>query len=385
MAERMPSPDDPRLLPPLARAATLAAFFLAGFAMAAWAPLVPYAKARAGLDDGALGVLLLCLGAGSLVAMPLAGALTQRLGCRRVVVAAGLAASMALPVLATGASFAGLAAALFLFGAGIGAIDVAVNIQAVMVERAGGRPMMSGFHGFFSVGGMVGAGGVSLLLWLGATPLAAVLVAAAVNLGLLAGFARGLIARGGGAGAPLFALPRGRIVLIAVLCFVVFLAEGAMLDWSAVFLTAARGVDPSRAGLGYAAFALAMTIGRLSGDRIVARLGGPVVMLTGAVTAAFGLALAVLVAAPGAAVAGFAMVGLGASNIVPVLYSVLGRQTAMPAPLAVAAVTSVGYAGILAGPALIGFVAAASSLGLAFALVALSLVVVALSARVAAS
>ncbi|MCZ0736862.1 MFS transporter [Phreatobacter sp. AB_2022a] len=377
--------SDVILLPPLARGATLAAFFLAGFAMAAWAPLVPYAKARAGLDDGALGVLLLCLGAGSLVAMPLAGALAQRIGCRTVVVAAALAVSVALPVLATGSGFAVLAIALLLFGAGIGAIDVAVNIQAVMVERAGGRPMMSGFHGFFSIGGMAGAGGVSTLLWLGATPLAAVLVAAAVNVLLLAGFARGLIARGGGAGAPLFALPHGRIVLIAVLCFAVFLAEGAMLDWSAVFLTGARGVDPSRAGLGYAAFALAMTIGRLSGDRVVARLGGPAVMLTGAAVAASGLALAVLVAAPGAALAGFAMVGLGAANIVPVLYSVLGRQTAMPAPLAVAAVTTVGYAGILAGPALIGFVAAASSLAAAFALVALSLVLVGLSARVAAA
>lgn len=372
-------------LPALARGATLAAFFLAGFVLAAWAPLVPYAKARAGLGDGELGLLLLCLGAGSLVAMPLAGLLAQRLGCRLVILAAALVASAALPVLATASGFAALAGALAAFGAGIGAIDVAANIQAVAVERARARPMMSGFHGFFSVGGMAGAGGVSLMLWLGATPLVAALAAGAINLALLAGFARGLMADGGAADAPFFVMPHGLIVVIGLLCFVVFLAEGAMLDWSAVFLTALRGVDPSRAGLGYAAFALAMTVGRLSGDRVVARLGGPAVMIAGGVTAASGLALAILVPVAGAALAGFAMVGLGASNIVPVLYSVLGRQTVMPAPLAVAAVTTVGYAGILAGPALIGFVAAASSLAVAFALVALSLLVVASSARVAAS
>ena len=372
-------------LPALARGATLAAFFLAGFVLAAWAPLVPYAKARAGLGDGELGLLLLCLGAGSLVAMPLAGLLAQRLGCRLVILAAALVASAALPVLATASGFAALAGALAAFGAGIGAIDVAANIQAVAVERARARPMMSGFHGFFSVGGMAGAGGVSLMLWLGATPLVAGLAAGAINLALLAGFARGLMADGGAADAPFFVMPHGLIVVIGLLCFVVFLAEGAMLDWSAVFLTALRGVDPSRAGLGYAAFALAMTVGRLSGDRVVARLGGPAVMVAGGVTAASGLALAILVPVTGAALAGFAMVGLGASNIVPVLYSVLGRQTVMPAPLAVAAVTTVGYAGILAGPALIGFVAAASSLAVAFALVALSLLVVASSARVAAS
>ncbi|WP_215908890.1 MFS transporter [Phreatobacter stygius] len=370
-------------MPALAEASTRAAFFLGGFGMAAWAPLVPFAKERAHLDDGALGLLLLCLGAGSLIAMPLAGALATRLGCRAVIWAASLMICAALPWLAIGASPLWLAAALLVFGAGVGAVDVAANIQAVTVEGAAGRTLMSGFHGLFSLGGIAGAGGVSLLLWLGASPLWAMLVAAAIILGLMAGFGHGLLSHGGADGAPLFVLPHGRVVLIGWLCFIVFLAEGSMLDWSAVFLTSVRDVAPAHAGLGYAGFAVAMTLGRLNGDRVVQALGGPAVLVFGGICAASGFGLAILVPSSAAALAGFTMVGLGASNVVPVLYSAIGRQTAMPPPLAVAAVTTVGYAGILAGPALIGFLAHATSLPWAFAAVAGLLVAVAASARIA--
>lgn len=362
---------------------TRIAFLVAGFGLAAWAPLVPYAKARAGLDDGTLGLLLLCLGAGSIVAMPLTGTLAARFGCRAVIVAAGLTLSAALPFLAMGADLASLAAALFVFGAGIGTIDVAANIQAVIVEKTSGRSLMSGFHGLFSAGGIAGAGGVSLLLWLGASPLQAMLAAAAVVLALLAWCGPALLAHGGDDDAPFFVLPHGRVVFIGLLCFIVFLAEGAMLDWSAVFLTALRDADPAHAGLGYAAFAATMTIGRLSGDRVVRALGGPAVIGLGGLCAALGLGLAIVVPSWTAALAGFALVGLGAANIVPVLYSAIGRQAAMPLPLAVAAVTTLGYSGILAGPALIGFAAHASSLAAAFAGVAALLLVVAASARAA--
>ncbi|VTP65084.1 Inner membrane protein ybjJ [Serratia rubidaea] len=147
--------------------ATRIAFFVSGLGMAAWAPLVPFAKLRLNLDDGSLGLLLLCIGAGSLLAMPLTGLLTGKLGCRRVILLAGLALCIDLPLLVLMDSTPGMGLALLLFGAAIGMIDVAMNIQAVIVERASGRAMMSGFHGFFSVGGIAGAGGVSLLLWLG--------------------------------------------------------------------------------------------------------------------------------------------------------------------------------------------------------------------------
>ena len=153
-----------------------------------------------------------------------------------------------------------------------------------------------------------------------------------------------------------------------------------MLDWSAVFLKSLRHINPAHAGWGYAVFSVAMTIGRLSGDRVVQSFGRRTVIVFGGISAASGLVVAVLIPTWIAALAGFGMVGLGASNIVPVLYSALGRQRVMPANLAVGAVTTVGYLGILAGPALIGFIAHAASLPTAFLCVAAMLLLVAASA-----
>jgi MFS family permease len=360
---------------------TRIAFFIAGVGMAAWAPLVPFAKARAGLDDGALGLLLLCLGAGSIVSMPISGALAARFGCRAMVIAGAVMFSIALPLLATMSSFATLVPALLLFGAGVGLVDCVINIQAVIVERASGRSMMSGFHGLFSVGGIAGAGGVSGLLALGASPFVASLVVVAVVAIALALAGPGLLPYGSSSSGPAFAIPHGVVLFIGVLCFIVFLSEGAMLDWSAVFLTTERGMDASRAGFGYTAFAITMTIGRLAGDWIVQHVGRSRIVVVGGLLAAAGLALATLVPSWQASLLGFALVGAGCANIVPVLYSAIGRQTVMPEHVAIPAVTTLGYAGILIGPALIGFVAQAWSLPGAFLLIALSLVGVAISSR----
>jgi predicted MFS family arabinose efflux permease len=362
---------------------TRAAFFVAGFGIAAWAPLVPYAKQRLGADEATLGMLLLCLGAGSLITMPISGALATRFGCRRVIWTASLCSCASLSALAWAPTPFALAAALLVFGAGIGGIDVTANIQAVIVEQAAGKPMMSGFHGLFSGGGIAGAAAVSGLLEAGASPLLATLAVDAAILVLLLAFGRHLLPYGAVGDSAFFALPRGIVLLIGGLCFITFLAEGAMLDWSAVFLTSLRAVEPAHAGAGYAAFSIAMTGGRLLGDRVVHALGGPTVLLAGGLAAAAGLALTVIVPSWAAAFLGFALVGLGASNIVPVLYSALGRQQVMPANLAVSAVTTLGYLGILAGPALIGFVAQATSLSAALLCVAGMLLVVAACARIA--
>ncbi|MDB5765286.1 MAG: putative rane protein [Collimonas fungivorans] len=366
---------------PKQRLSTRLAFLSAGLAMAAWAPLVPYVKARLGLEEAELGLLLLCLGVGSLLAMPLTGVLAARLGCRRVVLVAGGVAYLLLPCLSLAASPLQLALALFIFGAAIGTLDVAMNIQAVMVEKASGGALMSGFHGLFSVGGFLGAGGMALLLWSGLSPQWASVVAAAIVALVLAVAGPHLLREpeSGERGA-LFVLPHGAVIFIGVLCFIVFLVEGAILDWSALFLTASRGLDASQGGLGYAAFAIAMTSGRLSGDRIVRRFGGKRVLLLGGLCAAGGFFVAVLAPTAGAALLGFVLIGLGASNIVPILFSAAGSQSAMPASLAIAAITTIGYAGILAGPALIGFVAHASSLSIAFGGLGCALLLVASSA-----
>ena len=177
--------------------------------------------------------------------------------------------------------------------------------------------------------------------------------------------------------------PKGQVLIISVLCCILFLVEGAMLDWSAVFLTTRRSVAPAQAGFGYAAFAAAMTLGRLNGDRFVQALGGRRVLRFGCTAAIAGLALAVLIPAKSAAFAGFMLAGVGCANLVPVLYSAAGNQSAMPAGPAISAITTIGYAGILCGPIPIGLVAQTTSLNVAFAGLAGLLVIVVCYSRAA--
>jgi MFS family permease len=366
---------------PKAQRATRLVFVVAGLGMATWAPLVPLAKARAGLDEGTLGLLLLCLGVGSIVAMPPSGALTTRFGCRRVLVISVGLMCVALPLLATLSSVPWLVAALLLFGAAMGSVDCAANVQAIIVERASGRSMMSGFHGLFSLGGILGAAGVTALLSAGLPPVAATVSVVALIGAAIVAAAPGLLTHGSESQGPAFAIPHGAVLFIGVLCFVVFLTEGAMLDWAALFLISARDIEPSHAGFGYAVFALTMTVGRLTGDAVVRRAGGKTVVVLGSLLAAAGLVTATLVPAWEAALLGYALVGAGCSNIVPVMYTAVGRQQIMPEGVAVVAITTLGYAGILVGPAFIGLLAEATSMSVAFLTVAVLLVGVAAGGR----
>lgn len=365
--------------------ATRAAFLVAGFTVTAWAPLVPYAKMRLEADEGTLGLLLLSFGLGSIIAMPLAGILASRFGCRRVILISGAACIALLPTLALASTLPLLALCLCLFGAALGGIDVAMNIQAVMVEKDSGKPMMSGFHGVFSLGGILGSGGLSLLLGFGLAPIWAVLVVCVLCAIPLAASTPGLLPYGnsGAEAAPHLVWPRGIVLFIGALCFLVFLAEGSVLDWSAVFLNSVRGVDPAQAGFAYTAFAIAMAIGRLSGDWINRRVGGQSIMIASGLLTAAGFAVVVAIPSPLAGFAGYLLVGLGTSNVVPVLFSAAGRQTAMPPSLAIAAISTIGYAGILAGPALIGLIANGTSLPFAFGVLGVAMLAVSASYKVA--
>lgn len=361
--------------------ATRAAFFVPGFAVAGWAPIVPFAKASAGLDDASLGLVLLCLGTGALLSMPLTGALTARQGCRRVMIAALLLMCAVFPLLALAGSPWQLGAVLFLFGVANGGMDCAMNVQAVVVERDSGKAMMSGFHAFYSIGGFAGAAVMTVLLALGVIPWVAGVVMVAVMFGVFALSAPHWRGERTAHDGPAFALPRGVVAFIGFLCFLMFLTEGSMLDWSAVFLHEVHGLDTARAGLGYTAFSLAMTAARLLGDSMVRRLGRPRTVVVGGVCACVGLLAATLSPSWQGALAGYVLVGLGCANTVPVMFSLAGQQKIMPASLAVAAISTLGYAGILAGPALIGFLAHATSLVTAFLGVSAAMLGVAIAMR----
>jgi predicted MFS family arabinose efflux permease len=356
-------------------------FFVAGFGLAAWAPLVPFAKSRVGIDEGALGLVLLCLGAGSIITLPMAGALVARFGCRQVVIGSAVPLCLTLPLLATASTPVALAGGLFVFGAALGSIDSTMNIQAIIVERRSGRSMMSGFHGLFSVGSIAGPASMAALLGAGASPLAVTLCITAGMAAAVAIAAPNLLPYGSDSEGSVFALPRGIVLFIGALCFIAFLAEGAMVDWSALFLASVRGMNVAYAGLGYAAFALTMTIGRLTGDRVRQRWGGRKIVIFGGLCAAIGFAVAALAPVWQAVLLGYALVGIGCANIVPVLYTSAGRQTLLPEHVAVPAITTLGYAGILVGPAVIGFVAHAASLSVAFFCLAILLAGVAASGR----
>jgi predicted MFS family arabinose efflux permease len=363
------------------RLATRLSFFAAGFVMACWAPMVPFGKANVGADEGQLGLLLLCLGLGSILAMPLTGWISAQVGSKPMILSGGLGLVLILPFLSVVSSPLLLGAALLLFGASLGTIDVAMNVHATEVEKAAGRPLMSGFHGMFSVGGFVGAGGITFLLSQGVSPVVSAICGSALALvALLLAWPRLLQVQGGE--PPTFVAPRGIVLLLAALSGLIFLVEGTILDWSALLLLGRDLVDSAaQGGLGYMLFSVAMTVGRLTGDKVVAALGDRRVLVWGGLLTMAGFVLLLAVDWTPVALLGFLLIGLGAANLVPVFFSRAGRQTVMPAGLAVAAVTTTGYAGILAGPALMGFVSDATSLSAAFWLVTALVLLVPITAR----
>ncbi|MCL4105181.1 UNVERIFIED_CONTAM: hypothetical protein GTU68_018888 [Idotea baltica] len=349
--------------------------------MACCAPLFPFIKANVGADEGQFGLLLLCLGLGSIIAMPVTGIIAARRGARPMILLGGFGLVALLPVLAIVSTPLALGVAIFLFGASLGTIDVAMNVHGAEIEGQEQRPLMSNFHAQFSIGGFFGAGLMTLLLSLGISVMFASLCGAAVALLAMLLARTRLLSVSGGEPEP-FALPRGIVLLLAILAGITFLVEGAVLDWGALLIIDRQLAAPESAGLGYILFSVAMVIARLTGDRIVAKLGEFRVLVFGGIVTILGIAIVLVSAAPVIAFAGFVFIGLGAANLVPIVFSAAGRQTLMPASLAVASVTTTGYAGILMGPALIGLTADATSLPTAFWLLALLMAVIPLTARI---
>ena len=350
--------------------ATRAFFFIGGFGAASWAPLVPLLRERLVIGDDVLGLLLLCIGIGSLLTMPLSGALSARLGCRRVLVTAGiLYASVLLSICLIDSLWAAVPVIL-VFGALMGCIDVVINVAAVIVEKGIGRRIMSGMHGFWSLGGFIGAGlyGVWVGI-LGLTPFQSTAIASALILVFTAFFGRHLIPYGGGGGS-LIAIPRGIVIFVGITAFIAFLSEGAVMDWSGVYLTVVRGMDLSHAGVGFSVFSAAMLLMRFLGDRTTQKVGQCPVAVGGALLTFVGILLVMFAPVDALLYLGFFAIGIGSANIVPVFFSLMGKQTVMPIGTAVSAVSTMGYLGILAGPAAIGFVSAHTNLQTAFGMLA---------------
>jgi MFS family permease len=368
-----------------ARAAVLAVFFTNGVVIGTWVVRIPAIKDRLGLSEGLLGVVLLGAAVGALVAMPVVGALVSRFGSRRVVGMSALALTVALLTPGLASSLPLLMLAVVLLGAANGGLDVAMNAQAVAVEQGYGRSIMSSFHAAWSFGGLGGAALGGLLASWGIGPLphfSAVAVLATIAFVAAYGALLPSAADASEEGTPAFARPTRALLGLGIISFCVLLGEGAMGDWSAVYLDDTLRTGPGFAAAGYAAFSLSMAFGRLFGDRFTELLGPVTLVRTCGAIAAVGLGIALAAAQPLVALAGFACAGAGFSIVFPTALSAAGR-TGGPTGPALAAVTTAAYTGFLVGPPFIGFLAELTGLGYSlYLVVALSTAVIILAGAV---
>lgn len=363
--------------------ATALCFFSLGFSTAAWAPLIPYAQQRLFLNHADFGLLLLCAGIGSMLAMPLAGRMANRFGCRPVLAVILAAFLFILPALASSPTSLMMAISLFGFGASAGALGVTINIQAAQIEKFLGKSLMSGFHGVCSLGSLVGVLGMTTLMGLGLAPLSGAVVVSGVLLliALLAipfclnhqMLATSETVNASAAAAPKKAVPTVTILGIGLICFVAFLSEGAAMDWSGIYLSTQFNLPAAQTGLAYSFFAGLMVLGRFSGHLVIQYLGEKTTIFISALLAAAGLFMIIFAPVWQVVLVGYAILGLGSANIVPLMFSRAGRQKNLASHVALSYVSVFAYTGSLIGPALVGFGSEILGLRLVFSVIAVAL------------
>ncbi|WP_119392048.1 MFS transporter [Taklimakanibacter lacteus] len=367
-----------------ARGAIALTFLVHGFVVGSWIPHIPLAKDRLDVGTGIFGVALLAIAAGAIVAMPLSGGLINRFGSARVTAVTGIAFCLAfiLPPLAPDL-FTFILVAI-VFGATIGSMDVAMNAHGIAVEKAMRRATLSFLHAAFSIGAMVGSLLGALLLGLLdgtghillASIIGLVLFLPCMRFFLPTEIDRGLSGEG-------FVLPTRATVGLGALCFLALMGEGAVVDWSGLMLRQRFMLDAGTAALGFASFASGMSLSRLLGDRMRMKFGARRLVRWSALLMALGVAIALVVPSATIAIIALALAGIGIGNAAPVLFAGGGRLEPDAPGRGIAAVTTLGYAGFLAGPPLIGFVAELTGLTAALGLIVLASLVIAASARAA--
>ncbi|KAF0966914.1 Inner membrane protein YbjJ [Gordonia sp. YY1] len=382
----MPQTTEPRR----SRRAVASIFALNGFLAAMWVAHIPVISDRTGVGHDELGGLLLLLGGSAFVGMQVCGPLIDRWGSRPLTVAAAvvLAAVIVTPVLAVDTLTLG--AALAAFGFANGCLDVSMNAQAVAVERAYRRPIMSSFHGWFSSGSLLGSGVVAATLWADVGVVPTVASAAVAGLVVVAAVARGLAGRdespttstntssGSSSGSTWWdGIDRRRLVLLAIVAFGLMLAEGTAYDWSALHVVESYGTGEAIGAIAFGAFSATMTVSRFVIDPVVASVGAVRVVRVGALVGIVGMAIAIVSPVPALAVVGWAVFGVGLAGLIPQIFTAAGNLTDSAGGRTISIVVGCGYLGMLAGPAVVGFISSRTSLntGLLAALAALLLAV----------
>jgi fucose permease len=355
--------------------AIAAVFFVNGVTLASWISRIPTLTERLDLGPGQVGLALMALAAGALVAFPITGRLVDTRSSSFTVLFFGLVMLVSLPFVGLAPHLLGLILALFVLGFGNGGMDVAMNAQGIEVERFVGRSIINSLHGCFSLGAFAGAAIGAGVAQLEAPPLVHFLGVNVFGLAALWWIRRWLVPdikdpRKSDAAAA-FALPPRSLWLLGALALCTSIGEGAMADWSGLYLREVLETSSGVAALGFAAFSVAMLAGRFSGDALVRRFGAPRLVRAGGVLAALGLGVALLLNQPSIMLLGFAAVGLGLSIVYPLVFSAAGNHPTVSAGRAVASVATVGYSGFLAGPPILGWLAELTSLRAMMALVVL--------------
>ncbi len=368
----------------LARWATRSQFAVLGLLAGAWGAHIPSLKARYGLDEARLSLVLLTAGAGAILSLLIAGRVVAALGARRCNLLAGLALCAALALTLQLPGLPPLWPVALLLGMSMSLFDVAINTEGSELEHLGGRPVMSNLHAMFSIGGMLGAGLVAGLLEAAVPPPVQLLgITGAMALAVCVG-TRGMLDSHAApaAGEPAhFVWPRGLLLLIGLLVLAGMIAEGVMYDWCVLYLKQELGMQQAQAALGYAVFSAAMAASRLAGDALRQRYSERALLGAGAGMAALAMAMVLLAASRGLAFVGFALAGAGLAPVAPILLNAATRVPGVSRAAAIAAVTSIGYSGFMLGPTLVGGLAHARSLTAALGVVVASAALLAWGAR----
>ena len=364
-----------------ARWAIAVIFALNGAVIGGWASVIPETEARLGLAHGTFGMALLASAAGAIVAMPIAGWLISHFGSRRVTLMTGVADILFVLGMVFAPNLPSLIVALFAFGAANGAMDVAMNAHGVGVEMKLRRPIMSSLHGIFSLGGLLGGGLAIVLLPLAGVPVYMLSLSAClmVTLALVGNWLLpgSLDAQSGG--SP-FVLPRGPAVGLGLLAFLALMSEGAIIDWGAIYLRGELAASEASAAAGFAIFSGSMAASRLTGDRLRMRFGTVRLVRASAILTSLGVGAALIAPTLWLAWLGLALAGLGIGNVIPALFGAAGRMPGQAPGVSIATCTTLGYAGFLLGPPLIGRIADWSRLGVGLSVLVVAMVLVAVAA-----
>lgn len=363
------------------------AFFVYGLCFASWASRIPDIKNFLNLSEGQLGLVLLALPVGTLVSLPLSGWMIDRLGSKRVVLWAAMCYALFLIGIGYWHTMYGMMANLMFFGAAGNLLNIAVNTQAVALSKHYEKPIMGAFHGMWSIAGFVGAGIGALMIDWRIIPLHHFMVVATLTGVSVMFIATSLIANEPlekKQKEPLFSIPDKPLAILGLIAFCAMIGEGALYDWSGIYMEKVVQVKQELVGYGLSAFLFSMAAGRFLSDWTIRRLGARNSLIVSGGLSSAGLLMAVIYPNFGMVVFAFFIVGIGSSAVIPLVYSLAGRSSRLSPGAALAAVTTIGFSGFLVGPPLIGFIAEFTGLQTAYAVIAsMGIIIILLATKVA--